>query len=66
VPEIANLLRLIFTSIGKLAKRFSQESIQEFGFLKLYELGTEIEYTNYLRKLIIDILAPLVPKSNPP
>ena len=37
VPEIANLLRLLFTSTGKLTKRFSQELIQEFGFLKLYE-----------------------------
>jgi len=37
VPEIANLLRLIFTSSGKLTKSFSQELIQEFGFYKLYE-----------------------------
>ncbi|KGG04183.1 hypothetical protein EV00_1993 [Prochlorococcus marinus str. MIT 9322] len=37
VPEIANLLRLIFTSLGKLINRFLQELIQEFGFLKLYE-----------------------------
>ena len=36
VPEIANLLRLIFTSMGKLIKRFSQELIQDYGFLKPY------------------------------
>ena len=30
------------------------------------ELRTEFEYTISLRRLIMDILTPLVPKSNPP
>jgi len=37
VPDIANLLSLLFTSTGILSKSFSQELIQEFGFLKLFE-----------------------------
>ena len=32
VPDIANLLRLTFNSIGTLSKSISQELIQEFGF----------------------------------
>ena len=37
VPDIDNLISLLLTSIGKESKSFSQELIQEFGFLKLHK-----------------------------
>ena len=36
VPEIAKFWILFFTSWGKLSRRFAQELIQDFGFLKPY------------------------------
>ena len=39
VPDIANLSRFIFTSIGKVSKSFSQELIQEFFHFLLFAVS---------------------------
>ena len=46
VPEIAKLTIFFLISRGKLSRSFSQELIQELGFLKPYWYGTEFVYFN--------------------